>query len=167
MVLVVKDSMVLIHLAKISLLESSCDYFGKVIIPQAVFEETVDAGKSKGSEDAFLIEAVIGRGNIRVKKVLKKQFMEKANQLNIFGGEAEAVALYWQESAEFLATDDDNVRAKKDVLGAKLIGTPAIILALHKKKFIGSEKTKEALSRLRKIGWFSSEIIDRALMEVS
>lgn len=159
--------MVLIHLAKISLLESSCDYFGKVIIPQAVFAETIEAGKRKDAQDAFLIEEVVRKGSIQVRNVLKKNLVEKANQFNIFGGEAEAVALCWQEEAKFLATDDDNVRSKKAILGAKLIGTPAIILALHKKKFIGAEKTKEALGRLRKIGWFSSEIIDRALMEVS
>lgn len=48
----------------------------------------------------------------------------KANAFNIQRGEAEAVALYWQEEADLLATDDDNVRRKKDALRIKTIGTP-------------------------------------------
>ena len=164
--LVVKDAMVLIHLAKISLLEISRGYFGKVLIPELVLQETVNAGKQKNFEDAFLIEEIIRKGIITVRKIAKKAFVKKANQFNIFGGEAEALALYWEEKADFLATDDDNVRRKKEVLNLSLIGTPAIILALYRKKSINEEKTRDALKKLRKIGWFSSEIIDRVLLEV-
>ena len=114
--LVVKYAMVLIHLAKISLLEISRGYFGKVLIPELVLQETVNAGKQKNFEDAFLIEEIIRKGIITVGKIAKKAFVKKANQFNIFGGEAEALALYWEEKADFLATDDDNVRRKKEVL---------------------------------------------------
>ncbi len=166
MFLVVKDSMILIHLAKITLLEASCNFFGKVAIPELVFEETIGIGKQKGFEDAFLIEELVRRGNIKTKKVLKKNLVKKANQFNVFGGEAEAIALCWQENADFLATDDDNVRKKKQIFQIKLIGTPAIIMALYNKKAINAEKTRQALQKLKKIGWFSSEIIDRILLEV-
>jgi predicted nucleic acid-binding protein len=166
MSLVVKDSMILIHLAKITLLESSCNFFGRVKIPELVFEETVKIGKQRGFEDAFLIEELVRNGTIKTKNVLKKGLVKKANQFNVFGGEAEALALYWQEKADFLATDDDNVRKKKEILGISLIGTPAIILALYQKKIINAEKIKQALQKLKKIGWFSPEIIDRILLEV-
>ena len=51
----VKDSMVLIHLAKITLLEKSCNLF-KVMIPSLVYEETIIDGKRLFKEDALLIE---------------------------------------------------------------------------------------------------------------
>ncbi|HZX20309.1 MAG TPA: DUF3368 domain-containing protein, partial [archaeon] len=111
--LVVNDSMVLIHLAKITLLEKSCDHFGTVMIPEAVFLESVKTGKTRGFEDAILIESIIKKGKITVKKIGKKEQLKKINQYNIFGGEAEAIALYWQENADLLACDDDNVRKKK------------------------------------------------------
>ncbi len=157
--------MVLIHLSKMSLLEKSCDFFGKVIIPQKVFEETVKAGKEKGFADAFLIEKNIN-DKITVIGVKKGELTRKANEFNIFGGEAEAVALYWQEKANLLASDDDNVRSKKDALEINLIGTPAILLALYNKKFIDSAKALRAIQTLRKIGWFSNHILDKINEEV-
>ncbi len=164
--LVIKDSMVLIHLAKITLLETACNYFGRVEMPEKVFNETVMEGKEKGHEDAMLIESAIKTGAIRVKKVKKSGLIKKANDFNIYGGEAEALALYWQEKADFLATDDDNVRVKKEILGLKLLGTPAIIMGLFNSKKIGPEKARQSVTKLRKIGWFSSEVMDRILNEV-
>ncbi|MBI4176675.1 MAG: hypothetical protein HY518_05695 [Candidatus Aenigmarchaeota archaeon] len=163
--LIVKDSMVLIHLAKTSLLKSSCSCFGNVIIPEEVFRETVEEGMSRGYGDAMTISNLIKEKAIAVKKA-KDAFVRKANQFNIQRGEAEAVALYWQEKADMLATDDDNVRIKKAALGINMAGTPAIILTLHKKGLIKKEKVHEAVKTLRKIGWFSGSILDSMLMEV-
>lgn len=161
MVFVVMDSMVLIHLAKISLLAACCEFFGKVMIPQKVFEETITAGKEKAFEDAFLIEKMIKENKIAVKTVKQKELLQKANQFNIFGGEAEALALYWQEKADYLASDDDNVRSKKEVLEINLLGAPAILLVLYNKNVVDSAKMLQSIQKLRKIGWFSSSILDK------
>ncbi len=164
--LVINDAMVLIHLAKITVLETCCGHFGEMMIPPRVFEETVTAGKKQRHADATLIEALVDQGKIRVKPVAEKALLEKAQAFNIDGGEAEAVALYWQEKAGLLATDDDNVRGKKELLKLRLIGTPAILLSLFNDKKIGAEKTKEAVRKLRKIGWFGGEVLDKVLREV-
>ena len=164
--LVVNDSMVLIHLAKITLLEKSCEHFKQVIISPLVFEETVAIGKEKGFEDAIVIESIVMQRKIMVLDVKKKNFLKKANGFNIFGGEAQAAALYWQEKASLIATDDDNVRNKKEMLGLNLLGTPSIILTLFNSKKIGQEKAVQSVNKLRKIGWFSSEVLDKVLMEV-
>lgn len=159
----VKDSMVLIHLAKVSLLEKSCRYFGKIVIPKLVYEE-VAKGIEKGYADATTIIEAVKRKLITVKKV-KNELVKKCNAFNIFGGEAEAVALYWQEKADVLATDDDNVRKKSLVIDVKVIGTPAILLKLMKNNRINKEKFEESISELRKIGWFSEAVLDKVLME--
>lgn len=164
--LVVNDAMVLIHLAKITLLEKTCDYFEDVIIPELVFIETVKSGKEKGFEDAMLIEEIINKGKIFVKHIRKKDLIKKANDLNVFGGEAEAVALYWQEKADLIASDDDNIRRKKELLDLNLVGTPSIILSLYLHKKIGKEKAKQSIKKLRRIGWFSSEVLDKIIIEV-
>ena len=162
--LLIKDSMVLIHLAKIALLEESCEYFKDVIIPPLVFKE-VTRSKDK-HPDAQLIEEFVKKGEINVREIKKKEYIRKARALNIQKGEAEAVALYWQEKANALATDDDNVRKKKELLRIKLIGTPSIIITLYRKCKIKKEKTIKSIKQLKKIGWFSSAIIDSMLMEV-
>jgi len=162
--MLVKDSMVIIHLAKITLLEKSCEYFKKVIIPQKVYEEIV-AGKGKFAE-VRIIEEMINSKKIMLKTVKNTNLLKKTSEFNLQEGEAEAVALYWQEKAQYLATDDDNVRGKKELLDLNLIGTPAIILKLFKDKKIDAKKAKQSAEKLRKIGWFSSEVIDRIIMEV-
>lgn len=163
--MIVKDAMVLIHMAKLSLLKTSCDFFGDVIIPSKVREETVVKGKEKGFPDAVLIEEIIEDGSIQVIEVGEERLIERANEFNIQGGEAEAVALYWEKDADFLATDDDNVRSKKALLELNIIGTLSILLKLFKKEKIGATKLERSLDTLREIGWFSSAVLDRAAME--
>ena len=123
-------------------------------------------GKAKNHPDAIVIQGTISKGMVNVVVVKNTELLQKAHEFNIQGGEAEAVALYWQEKAELLATDDDNVRGKKELLDLNLIGTPAIILKLFKDKKIDAKKAKQSAEKLRKIGWFSSEVIDRIIMEV-
>jgi len=162
--MIIKDSMVLIHLAKISLLEKSCDYFKRIIIPKLVYKEIIK-GEEKGFPDVQIIAGLIKNKKITIKKVEDKKRIKRANQFNIQGGEAEVVALYWQEKANMIATDDDNVRKKKVLLNLKIIGTPSIILGLYKKKMINREKLTQSISELKKIGWFSNAILDNMLME--
>lgn len=164
--MIIKDAMVVIHLAKLTLLAKSCEHFKPVVIPEAVHTEIL-AGKKKGYEDAILIEDLIKTDKLKVKRALDKAFLKRAEEYNAQGSEAEAIALYWQEDADYLATDDDNVRRKAVLLDLKLIGTPAIILKLYKAKVIGKTKFVENTQGLRKIGWFSSTVIDKMLMEAT
>ena len=160
----IMDAMVLIHLAKITLLKKSCEHFKKVEIPKEVYDEIL-IGKEKGYADATAIVELINSKKIMVKQVQDKMLLKKAEEFNMQGGEAEAVALYWSKKADYLATDDDNVRKKSSLLGIKVIGTPSIILKLYEQKVISKEKFEESLSELRKIGWFSNSIIDKIFME--
>lgn len=164
--MIVKDTMVVIHLAKLTLLAKSCEHFKPVVIPEEVREEILE-GKKKGYEDAILVEDLIKAGRLKVKRVHDKSLLKKAEEFNVQDGEAEALALYWQEEADYLATDDDNLRKKAVLLSLKLIGTPAIMLKLYKAKVIGKDKFIESTQGLRKIGWFSSTVIDKMLMEAT
>lgn len=161
--MIVKDSMVLIHLAKLTILETSCDYFRNVSIPKMVHQEVTGSGELH--PDTVVISNMINKGKIKVRSVKDKKLIEKANQFNIQKGEAECVALYWQENAKFLATDDDNVRKKSVILDIPIIGTPSIMLKLYKEKQIGREKFEESISELRKIGWFSNAVLDKISAE--
>lgn len=162
--MIVKDSMVLIHLAKITVLEKSCIYFGKAVIPKAVYNEIL-AGEDKGYGDVKVIKDLVKSKRITIKQVVKKVLIRHAEEFNIQKGEGEALALYWQEKASYLATDDDNVRRKRALLGINVIGTPAIIMRLYGEKMIDRSKLKESVTELKKIGWFSNEIIDKMLIE--
>ncbi len=159
--LLIKDTSVVIHLAKTTLLETSCNYFGNVHIPQLVIEEI----RKQESEDREIIEELIKKKRIVVSSVKNKLWLKKAYQFNIQGGEAETLALYWETKADLLATDDYNVRKKKNILKIEMIGTPGIMMKLYKEKMIRREKYNEAIQKLKKIGWFSNTILDKLTME--
>jgi len=163
--MIVKDAMVLIHLAKMNLLEKACVLFKKVIIPEMVYNEVVIKGKEKEYEDSFLVESIIKENKINIMKVKNKDMLKKLNEFNIYGGEAESIALYWQENAKLIASDDNSVIRKRRLLNINLIGTPSIILYLYKRKFIDKEKINNSIHKLREIGWFSNAILDKTLME--
>lgn len=164
--MIVKDTMVVIHLAKITLLEKSCALFKPVAIPEEVHREIIE-GEKKGYEDVKVVQELIKAGKVSVKHVRDKELLKRAKEFNIQRGEAEAVALYWQEKAEYLASDDDNLRKRSILLHLNLIGTPAIILKLYQEKRIDRNKILESLRALRKIGWFSTAVIDRILSEAT
>jgi len=164
--MVVADAMVVIHLAKMTLLGTCCEYFKLVVIPQEVQREVL-AGKAKGYGDATLVEELLHAKRLVVKLVRKKELLRRAREFNLQRGEAEAVALCWQEQADRLASDEDSVRRKAAVLGVELIGTPAILLTLYREQRIDREKFTESLAELRKIGWFSNAVIDKILLEAT
>lgn len=160
--IVVKDSMVIIHLAKLSILEKSCKYFKKVIIPEQVQMEIM---KGKDHPETAIIEELIKNNKITIKKIGDKNLIKKINEFNIQGGEAEVIALYWQEKANIIATDDDNVRKKKIIFGIKVLGTPAIIVRLYKRGLIDKSKMEQCVFELKKIGWFTNTVLDKIQME--
>ena len=162
--MIIKDAMVVIHLAKMTLLGTSCDYFQHVVIPEAVHREILE-GQEKGYEDVRLVEELIKTRKLQVKRIRDEQLLKRAKAFNLQRGEAEAVALFWQEHADYVASDDDNLRRKAVVLHLKLIGTPAIVLKLCQEKLIDESKLRASLRELRKIGWFSAAVIDKLLME--
>ena len=163
--MIIKDAMVLIHLAKLSILEKSCIYFKNAIIPKLIYKEILK-GKEKSYSDVPIILELIKNKKIIVKKIKNKELVKKVKEFNIQRGEAEVVASYWQEKADLIATDDDNVRKKRVLLDIKIIGTPTIILKLYKEKLIDKNKAEQTISELRKIGWFSNTVLDQLLMEV-
>ncbi len=156
--------MVVIHLAKVTLLEKSCDYFKQTLIPEEVYREIAE-GKAKGYEDVAVVEGLLKTEKLSVRKVRDEKLLRKAREFNVQRGEAEALVLYWQEDEDYLASDDDNLRRKNILLNIRLIGTPAIILRLYKVHVIGRDKLVQSLNELRKIGWFSNAVIDKILME--
>ncbi len=156
--IVVKDSMILIHLAKMNILTDSCQHFGEVIIPKKVYEEAVVNGK-KSHSDALIIEQTINSNLIEIREIENKN---KVDNLRLFGlhlGEAESVALYFQEKAQFLATDDDTCRKNRIILGVNIIGSPAIVLILFRKALITRKKAIDCVSALEIIGWFDTEVM--------
>ncbi|KKK44290.1 hypothetical protein LCGC14_1291170 [marine sediment metagenome] len=81
--------------------------FKHVMIPQAVYFESVEQGRKLKKMDAFLVEKRIKDGNIIVEKV--NNVAEKENLMknfNMHEGESESLILYSEKKADLLGTDD-------------------------------------------------------------
>lgn len=158
--------MILIHLASGSVLKEACAMFGRVIIPQAVHREVVEKGIEKGRADAHVVERLERSGELGVVAVKEKKLMAELARYGLRGGELEAVALYFQENADLLATNDDKVRSLHLALRLNLVSSPEIIAMMVKRKAIAKERALQCLSQLRKTGWFSPDVLDLIIEEV-
>ncbi|KPV63775.1 MAG: hypothetical protein AOA65_1184 [Candidatus Bathyarchaeota archaeon BA1] len=163
---IVLNSMVTIHLAKLSILEQFTNMFDEVIIPKKVFEEIIREGYEKGYSNSIVAEKLIKKGLIKVVASSSEQALKELEAFGLKEGEAEAVAIYFQEKADRMASDNSTVRKNRLILNLNLIGTPAIIYSLFEKGIIEKAKTIECLIELKKIGWFKPDIIDSIIKEV-
>jgi predicted nucleic acid-binding protein len=165
--LIVEDSMILIHLAVGGVLKETCIMYGKVIIPNAVHNEVVEIGKEARHADAFLVEKLESEKYIQVVGVHEKKLIGELEKYGLRGGELEVVALYFQEKADLIASNDDKVRRLRLILNLDLVSSPEIVFMLVKNGAISKSKAVECLLEFKKIGWFSNHVIDFIIMEVN
>ncbi len=146
---VVSNSTPLIHLAKIGRLELLEEFFGEILIPEAVYRECVVEGSE--SEDALAIKNTEW---IKVEKInderLKRSLMIKLDE-----GESEAIVLALEKKADLILIDDYDGREVARALGLKVTGTIGILL---KAKFSGRiTSLKDELEKLKSTGFWLSE----------
>jgi predicted nucleic acid-binding protein len=158
--------MVLIHLAITGVLKEACTMFGQVSIPPLVHREVVEKGIEKNHADAHIVQKLEKEGYVRVVKVTDNPLMNELRAYGLQGGELEAVTLYFQENADLIASCDDKVRKLRLILNLELITSLEIIFQLAKHAVITKEKASDCLRELRKIGWFSKNVIDSIIAEV-
>ncbi|MFQ6003834.1 MAG: hypothetical protein ACE5KJ_08815 [Candidatus Zixiibacteriota bacterium] len=159
---IIADSMVVIHFAKITLLETLSDCF-EVMVPKKVYEESV--ANQKKFPDAVIISELIEKGKIKVIKA-SKTVVKEMERFGIMKGEAEAVAAFKEGKGELLASDDDVVSRNSAILDLKLVGTPALLVWLFEKRKVSKEKVIRSLTELKRLAWFESGLIDRIIAEV-
>jgi len=134
--LIIKDSIVLIHLAVEGVLKEACIMFGQVMIPNAVHKEAVEKGIEANHADAFIIQKLEKEKYIQVVAVTHKMLMDELENYGLKGGELEVVTLYIQEKADLIASNDDKVRKLRLILNLNLISSPEIVFLLTKNAII-------------------------------
>lgn len=122
--LIVADSSALVALAACQALDILPKLFDDTKVPQAVYDEVVEPGKSHSSTlETFLKDHVVS--------VDSSQFVFNAGGLG--QGEIEAMALYKQLPADILLIDDRRARAIAEHNNIQCIGALGLLLlAKHK-----------------------------------
>lgn len=130
--IIVCDCSPLIALAlcdKLGLLDS---LFAEVIIPETVYNESTKSGKPEAAKIAAWAQGKVkGAVNPTVPQVIN---------LNLGKGESEAIALYWEKSADYLLIDEQKGRQIASFNGIKIIGSLGILLLAKQNGYIDTVK---------------------------
>ncbi len=160
MLKVVSNSSTLIHLGKIGLLDLLAEQFGEILIPRAVWRETVEEG---GEEpDA----RVIGSANwIKVCDVSVSPLLTTFLTL-LDEGEAEAIVLAIGIDADLILLDENDARRIAESHGLRKTGLLGILIKAKQQGHIQSLKI--CLDQLQRTGFHLSEsVYSEALQSVN
>jgi len=130
--LVVSNSSPLIALARLAQLELLQALYDEVLIPSAVYQEVVQAGK--GREDAVAVGSASWITVQTVQDTLAVDLLR--DQLD--QGESEAIVLALETKADLLLIDEARGRRIAQSRGLTHIGTVGIIVLAKRKKLIPS-----------------------------
>ncbi|WP_048090924.1 DUF3368 domain-containing protein [Geoglobus acetivorans] len=155
---VISNSSPLIHLSKISRLNLLKDFFNEVIVPEAVYKECVVEGGDR--DDARKIAKAKW---IRVLKI-RDEKLKRAFMMGLDEGEAEAIVLALEESADLILLDDYEARRVARSFGLSVTGTVGILVRAKREGKV--ECLEDEIEKLMKTGfWLNRELYERILAE--
>ncbi|HLB70229.1 MAG: hypothetical protein OIN88_01735 [Candidatus Methanoperedens sp.] len=163
--MLILDSSSIILLAKVRLLEKFLT--GKqAVIPLSVYNESVIRGKDKGREDAYLIEALVKNGKIKVSEPNKPTCKEVGSLFNLHGGERDVLALAKDMNIKCIICDDKKAINACKILELKFITALNVIIAMCLKGKISKEEAEKQIDMLDELGWYNIRIIKKARQDI-
>ena len=170
--IVVSDAGPLMALAKIDALSVLFELYPEILIPPAVFEETVRAGIRLGQKDALEISAFHAGGLLKVVAVHKPHIDLPEG---VDPGEREGILLALQERADWLLVDDRRARSFAEQIFARqgvttrIRGTLGVLIQAFRLRILSRSET---LSRLNALEghpevWIHESLFRQAIQAVS
>ena len=146
--IVVSDTTPIISLLKINRLNLLEKSFGKVLIPNAVYEELT-------ADIRFIEEAKIIKNApcIKFVPVLNSEavrILRMATGLD--QGESEAIVLTDERKADILLMDEAKGRAISEKMGISIMGTIGLLISAYEDHFISSEEARRCIDDLQRSG---------------
>jgi len=159
----ISDSSTLINLAAIGRLSLLREFYEKIIVPQAVWEEVVIEGR--GRPGAIEVEAARDAGWIEVATPQDSNLVSLL-QRDLDQGEAEAIALAVERKVSIVLLDESEARRMAEIYGLAKTGVIGILLRAKLEGKIRS--LKEELDRLRQEAgfWIAEDLYHQVLQEV-
>jgi len=155
---VVSNSSPIIHLAKIDQLNLLQEFFGELIIPEAVYEECITEGRGRPE-----VSKIKQASWLRVVPVANQNLVKLLNS-EIDRGEAEAITLALETQASLVLLDDADAREKARLYQLRITGILGVLLRAKKSGKIAS--LSATLDMLCNTGfWLSTELGSRLLIE--
>lgn len=156
--IVVSNTTPLIGLAIIQRFDLLQQLFGEVYIPQAVYAESVTAGREEGGAK----REVSGATWIKVVNVQDRLAVDVLlDELDL--GEAEAIVLARELNADWVLMDERKARRKLMQLGINKIGTLGILLKAKQEGLL--ETIRPDIEKLQQQSFRMSQSVVDAVLE--
>jgi len=159
-VIVIADAGPLIHLSLIGRLDLLPGLYGKILIPEVVYNEVVRSGEGlPGSSE------VAGAEWIAVENPHPEADLFRLLRGELDAGEAAAIALAVDRKAEWFLADDRAARLAAERLGLKVRGTIGILVAAKHQNLVS--KVAPLLLQLQTEGvWLGEGLVQRVLQNL-
>jgi predicted nucleic acid-binding protein len=154
--LLIADSSPLIALAKLSLLDLPSRLYGRVAMPDIVYQECTD---KPGLPDSIAIKAAVSNGVIKVMPAAAWPTSILQPRLN--AGELAAIALSLESKASLLI-DELRGRHAAMQLGIPVIGVCGLLLAAKQRSWV--DALAPHLELLQESGYFISASLRRSVL---
>ena len=160
---IVSNSTPLIYLAKIGKLDLLKAIFGEILIPEQVWAEVVEKGKSLGQKDAYAVENAVAQGWIKV--VVADPF---EMPIELDEGEEAALSLAKQLNLATVLIDEVSARSAARLIGLTPRGTIFVLLMALKQGKIVFDEFLQALDQLIVEGFrLKEEVYIQAIREAT
>jgi len=146
--IVVSDTTPLISFLKINKLHLFEKIFGKVIIPQAVFDELTKNIRFSIESEQIIREKFIVVENVHNTEAV--DILRRATGLD--KGESESIVLADELKADLLLMDEAKGRDVSIQMGHQIMGTIGVLMAAYEEKLLSADDIKECINNLKKAG---------------
>lgn len=134
-VVVVFNSSPIINLSKINCLYLIDNIYGKILIPEAVYDEVIVMGRNK--DHVKEIDELVRSGIIE-KVAVKNQELVKAFRKDLDYGESEVLALALQLDADLVVIDETDARNIAKIYDLNITGFIGILIKAYQLGIINS-----------------------------
>lgn len=137
--IVVCDASPIISLSSVGKFDLLRQLYGRVCVPDAVFEEVAGAGERAGAEELASADWV-------ERRTLGNDFLARALYGELDHGESEAIALAVELGADLLLVDERQGRAVAARFGLKVAGVLGVLIEAKRRRLLsGIEPLLEEL----------------------
>ena len=150
--IVVADSSPLIAMGRIGRLEILHAVFGQLLVPDAVWQEVVEAASGKPGSSEIAAASWIER------RTVSDSALVNLLKHDLGPGEAEAIVLARETGADFVLMDERLGRSAARNLGLKVVGLIGVLIEARKQGLLpDAVETMERLSNEAGF-WISAEL---------
>jgi len=162
--LVIANTTPLILLARRGLFFLLQHFYGRVLLPPAVWREVVEEGEGRAGQRET--EEARTAGWIEVRELQEHDTVHRLSGTFGLGlGETEVIVLAQECSADLLVLDDHRAVSRARELGFMVRRTPGLLDLAKKQGLIAT--VREHLTALREEGlWLSDQVYHRILQDV-